>query len=108
MAKTNLDGHTTYIHQSEIVTTMSHSPQVGSTQIKKGNSSVNTGDKVTVLALYMALYQCIKFHLIVTVNTFRDILRQKSATEGWMSRWTDKEVSICSPFRVHKKFYFDF
>ena len=45
-------------------------------KIKKGSNSVNTGDRVWFLhsaISFMALYQCIKFHLLI-FNTFRDVL----------------------------------
>ena len=46
-------------------------------KIKKGSNSLNTGDRVLVIAFcnsFMAHYQCIKFHLFI-FNTFRDMLQ---------------------------------
>ena len=42
-------------------------------KIKKGGNSINTDDRVMVLA-FCTLYQCIKFHSFI-FNTFRDMLQ---------------------------------
>ena len=52
---------------------------------RKGGNSVNTGNRVMVLEYaipLMALYHCIKFHLII-FNSFRDMLQKILSLQNW-------------------------
>ena len=70
-----MDGQTD--EQTKAFSIIPHPLRGGGLKITKGDNSINTDDRVTVLAFCTSphtLYHCFKFHLFI-FNTFRDMLR---------------------------------
>ena len=69
---------------------------------KKGSNSVNTGDRVMVLALFDFHHGTLSVYQVSLSSILLEICSGQNC-DGRTVRRTDKAATICSPFGEHKK-----